>query len=176
MAHSSRPQRQFPIRKRSKVWSDGPLTTVLTVTGNGVTGWTLGQTSLGGVTIGRVHGICSFVLTAATTIGDGFAGALGIGIVTADAFAAGSGSMPSPTGDQDWGGWLFHKHFDLHAATATEGDGMNALSNYTRMEIDTKAMRKMAPNETIFATVGVVITGTATMLVNGNTRMLALLS
>ncbi len=174
MAHSSRLPRQ--TRQRSKIWNDGPITTELTVTTNGVTVWTTGQTALGGVTIARIHGIVTFSLIAATAIGDGFAGAMGIGIVTADAFAAGSGSMPSPTGDQDWGGWIFHKHFDVHASTSTEGDGQNALSNYQRMEIDTKAMRKMAPNETIFGSVGVVINGTADMRVNGNTRMLVLLS
>ncbi len=174
MAHFARNQRQSP--RRSKIWNDGPLTTVLTITGSATASWTLGQTALGGVTIARIHGVIDLILTATAASSNGFIGAVGLGIVTTDAFLAGGASLPDPLGDQAWGGWLYHQHFDVRSITATLADGVNASSCHQRIEIDTKAMRKMKPNETLMGRIETTETGTATMLAFANTRMLVLLS
>ena len=114
----------------------------------------------------------------ATTIGDGFtAFTAGLGIVTADAFSAGAASMPTPEGDRDWGGWLwFHSGGALISRSVTEVDEGFPLGAL-RIPIDTKAMRKMSPNETIFGAVSFTTEiGTATVSFVGRTRMLFLLS
>jgi len=68
----------------------------------------------------------------------------GIIIVSADAFAAGSASMPSPTSDLDapWS-WFGTMLLMAQEAVAT-ADGQN----WARLEIDSKAMRRMKTNET----------------------------
>jgi len=73
-------------------------------------------------------------------------GALGIAIVNSDAFAAGAVSIPGPVSDSDWGGWFvwrsFAGHYEFHDASAT-------LLGSWQIEIDSKAMRKIGPNETL---------------------------
>jgi len=106
-----------------------------------------------GFTIVRLHGYMEVVLEAVSAIGGGFIGALGIGIVTADAFAIGQTAMPQPITDINWRGWLAYQFFSLHSTTATIADGGN--TNRISFDIDSKAMRKFPLNETIFASVQV---------------------
>jgi len=73
-------------------------------------------------------------------------GAMGIAIVSSEAAAAGVSSLPEPYTDADWGGWFvwrsFSHAFELQDATAS------FLASWS-MEIDSKAMRKITPNETL---------------------------
>ena len=73
-------------------------------------------------------------------------GAIGVGIVSVEAFTAGIASMPEPFADADWGGWYVWRSFayDIRFSDAT---GVNMID--WGFEIDSKAMRKMSPNETI---------------------------
>jgi len=91
---------------------------------------------------------------------DGFHGALGIGIVTDDAFAIGVTAVPDPIDDMEWDGWLYHRFWDIHSrGTFSNDDGhINAVS----FEVDSKAMRKMTEGDTLFAIVQVVEAATAT--------------
>ena len=41
-------------------------------------------------------------------------GAFGIGLVSAEAFAAGIASVPEPYADSDWGGWMVLQPFAFH--------------------------------------------------------------
>ena len=84
------------------------------------------------------------LLTAAAA-GDGFFGAVGIGIVTNQAFVAGVTSMPEPFDEVNWDGWMWHFFFDIRSVTATIGDGVNAASVSQLLTIDSKAMRKLEP-------------------------------
>jgi len=117
----------------------------------------------GGLTVGRIRGWCGLTLLSAAAAGDGFFGAIGIGIVTTAAHTAGSGSVPTPLTEEAWDGWMFHRYFDLRAITATIADGVNAFAAKVQIEIDTKAMRKLPLDMTLFGVTEVVESGTATM-------------
>ena len=71
-------------------------------------------------------------------------GAYGMGIVSAEAIAAGVASVPPPYTNNTWDGWLVHGYF---AAPTIFGSaiGMHNLSQ--TFEFDSKAMRKMDPGD-----------------------------
>ena len=179
MAHSGRSGRRFSSSpKRTTIWNDGPQsTTVQSVVGAGNTIWNLGQTSLGGVTIVRIRGEFCFWQRLATAIGDGFVrAAIGIGIVTTDAFAVGATAMPSPLGDVDWGGWMYYQAFGPIVGESTT-EVFRGPMMAVRQQIDTKAMRKIQPNETIFGAFATSVEiGTTQVDFGAMTRMLVKLS
>ena len=69
-----------------------------------------------------------------------------MGIVSAEAFAAGVASVPEPFTDADWGGWMqwraFSYQFEFGTAAAVNYPNWN-------FEIDSKAMRKVESNEVL---------------------------
>ena len=96
-------------------------------------------------TIVRTRGIVSvFPTSAAADLN--IVGAVGMGIVSDQAFDAGVASMPEPMTDANWGGWLVWHAFSYHLEFGT-----NASINYPRwdFEVDSKAMRKVGVNETV---------------------------
>ena len=165
--------------RRTTLWNEGPFSQVvqaITAASNAIVG--TGQTALGGVTIVRIRGELMLWLSVATAIGDGFTRvAAGIGIVTQDAFLAGGASLPSVIDDADWGGWMwYHAGSSIVGLSVTESENTGPLS-MVRVPIDTKAMRKISPNETIFGQVSTnAEIGTATLNFQMNTRMLVKLS
>ena len=179
MAHSSQPRLRTRSAKRTVIWNDGPNSTVVQSLSAAVnTVWTLGQTALGGVTIVRIRGSIGLWLETATAIGDGFTRvSIGIGIVTADAFSTGVGAMPGVISDKNWGGWMFYSDLGpFIGLSVTEGENTSPLAQ-VRVPIDTKAMRKVAPNETVFGMVSASAEiGAATLSFVGDTRMLVKLS
>jgi len=122
------------------------------------------------LTIIRTHGFMEFILSTADASLSGFNFAAGIGIVSADAFAVGSGSMPDPFDDIGWPGWLWHRMGAIHTPLAlAAGSGP---TNTMTWEIDSKAMRKLGLNEVAFIKVqgGEVVNAAVT--VRAATRML----
>ena len=79
-----------------------------------------------------------------------FTGAIGSCIVSAEALAAGVASIPEPFTDADWGGWFmwrpFAYRYEFQSAIGTN------YGNWT-FEIDSKAMRKISPNEAVVTVV-----------------------
>ena len=73
-------------------------------------------------------------------------GALGVGIVSTDAFGAGAASVPGPFLQADWPGWFvwrsFSYHFEFQDATGIHYPMWD-------FEVDSKAMRKVSQNETV---------------------------
>ena len=73
-------------------------------------------------------------------------GAFGIGVVSDQALAAGAASLPGPWTDKNWGGWLvwmpIAHRYEFHSA-------VGALLASVEQEIDSKAMRKVHPNESL---------------------------
>ena len=73
-------------------------------------------------------------------------GAFGMGIVSAEAFVAGTASIPLPFSDSDWVGWFmlrsFAYQYEFHSAVAS-------LISSRSWEVDSKAMRKVGPNEVL---------------------------
>jgi len=88
--------------------------------------------------------------------------AIGLGIFSSDAFAVGAGSLPGPITDAGYS-WVWHRLFSLGPAL----DGTQNVQNIGQnipFEIDSKAMRKMHPNETMgFVAEGLVINGGGTV-------------
>ncbi len=165
----------FPNRvrtRRNTDWSFGPDILVQTVS---TSTKLLGTTSLTVTeqqTIVRIRGLFHVTLTAAAAADNGFAGAVGIALVNSDAFAQGINSIPGPVTDAHWDAWMFHSFFDVRSITATIADGVNAVAVEQRVPIDSKAMRKWDPAETLIIMAEFVETGTATARVNADMRML----
>ena len=120
-----------------------------------------------GNTVVRIRGMIELILTSASALGDGFHGAFGIGIVTAQAFGVGISAVPTPVTEVEWEGWLWHQFFSIHAPTAAQ-----VSDNRQVIEIDTKAMRKIGANEVVFLMVEATEVGTSGLIARAGTRML----
>ncbi len=70
-----------------------------------------------------------------------------MGLVSDQAFAAGAVSIPGPWSDPDWGGWFvwipWSFRFEFVSGTGIQMPGS------VQIPIDSKAMRKVQPNETL---------------------------
>jgi len=169
--HSSRLIRPRTGKRRKTEWFQGvgdAAETVfsassVSILGSGVI------TSFGEETLIRTRGLFAAVLESATSVGDGFFGAIGIGKATSSAFAAGIASLPTPLTEINWDGWLYHSFFSLHSSL-----GQN--ENQLVMVIDSKAARIVGTDETLYAAIEVVEIGTAIMSVHLDTRMLSKLA
>ncbi len=119
-----------------------------------------GVTFLEKGTIVRLRGILSCTLQVATTIGDGFFGAVGVAVVQTPAFTAGIASVPTPITEANSDVWLWHSFFDVRFAKADASDG----SGLQRFDVDSKAMRIVEGAEsTLFAVIEVVEQGAGDM-------------
>jgi hypothetical protein len=103
-----------------------------------------------------------------TSAGDGYQGAMGIGLASSAAFTAGIGSLPTPITEAAWDGWLWHRFFSVHGGVA---DGSTNAGSY-QIEVDSKAMRKVSDEMTIFMAGEFTEIGTALMSVFFDSRML----
>ena len=164
--------------RRKTAWELGPggtTVTAITSTSSVILGAGASPTE-DGLTVVRTRGEFLAFLESATAEG-GFSGAFGIGKGSASAFAVGVGSMETPLDDEEWDGWLFHRYFTVKnptvgTATATDQPNSSAGSGILRLEVDSKAMRKLDIEDVIYAAVQVVVTGTAQVLINFNSRLL----
>ncbi len=99
---------------------------------------------------------------------------MGIKTATATAVAAGAGSIESPFVDVG-SDWLWWSSRDMRViSTGTVDTDSDAIGQqFTRVEIDSKAMRVMDINRVlIFVAQNTVIGGTQTIAVNGILRIL----
>jgi len=171
-------QRQGRSPKRKTAWAAGPNIVDSVLSATGTTLWTTGVqlTSPGEVTIARIRGSVHLTMIVSGAAGDGFRGAMGIGLVNFDAFTTGGvNSVPKPLDDEEWDGWMWYQYFDVRAVTATLSDGANAGSAHLRIPIDTKAMRKFNDFMILFGSVQLVESGAATVELQGDTRILGML-
>ena len=164
-----------PRSKRVTSWGFGPgdsALTSITATGQTVLGAGVALTLESKATVIRLRGQLDCYLIAAAAASDAFVCALGVGIVSNDAFQIGVTAMPEPIGDSSWPGWLYHHHFSLLQRTATEDNIFGGGTGY-RLEVDSKAMRKIGQNEVLTAILDVVELGTGpAMEVAFNSRIL----
>ena len=73
-------------------------------------------------------------------------GAIGLGIVSDEAFAAGVAAIPGPFDSADWDGWFVWQSFSYNYEFI-DGTGFNfSVWNF---EVDSKAMRKVSDGETM---------------------------
>ena len=177
----ARPRGFLPRRttsKRQTAWGFGPDEVDGSIGASGSQLWTNGIILVAEInaTIVRIRGKMRIQLLTATAAGDGFFGALGLCLVSTDAFVAGVASIPGPLNDLPWGGWIWHSFFDVRTITGTIADGVNAATASTLIDIDSKAMRKWGVNETLVGVIEHVESGTATAELQGDTRVLVKLS
>ena len=71
---------------------------------------------------------------------------LGMAIVTDNARAAGGTSLPGPINDESSDVWFWHRYVPLDAVSLTAGDP-TAITLNVRVEIDSKAMRKLVADQ-----------------------------
>ncbi len=71
-------------------------------------------------------------------------GAVGIGIVSAEAFTAGAASIPGPFSQAEWDGWMVWQPIQL---TFEHFTSASALLSSVQAVVDSKAMRKVGANE-----------------------------
>jgi len=124
------------------------------------------------LTVVRTRGIFDITLETAASVGLGYFGAIGIGVVTSAAFAIGVTAVPTPITEQSWDGWLYHSFFSVHRGL----DAGAGASQSMRLEVDSKAMRKLNVNETVMVVLEAVEIPTATAEVFFDSRMLVKLS
>jgi len=136
--------------------------------------WSVGQQALeDGLTLVRIRGQFTVCITATTTIGDGFQRfGLGICIVSENAFGVGATAIPAPLTDVGWDGWMWHYLGGQLRGFSTTELGV-APMEAVRVEIDTKAMRKIKESDIV---VGVIELGSevgaSTLEFAAETRML----
>ena len=179
MADRSRGFRQGRTTRPRRLtsWELGPggtAPTPSTAAGQLFLGSTVSPT-LDGLTLVRLRGTFDAYLNLATASNDGFAGAFGIGLTTTNATLIGATATPGPITDEAWDGWIFHKYFSLkspqaHAAGAAPAG--ETLPGHVNIEVDSKAMRKVVVESSIFAMVELVEVGTAGVEFHFNSRML----
>ena len=163
-------------RRRLTSWEEGPGGTG-TATRSAVGSAFIGSVVnplVDGLTLARIRGRLSMWLSAATSAGDGFTGAFGIGKATAAATAAGIASVPTPITEQSWDGWLYWQPVQIVAPAQTlEQGGMV----FDRFDVDSKAMRKLTEDDSIFAAIELTVeVGAASLEINFDSRILIFLS
>ena len=177
------PRRGFPARvqrtKRLTSWGFGPEDTGTGFSASGKALWTNSVLLAAGhtpATIVRMRGLVTVGIESATAADDGFAGAVGIALVTIQAFTQGVIAVPGPMLEMDWGGWLYHRFFDIRVVDNTIGNGVNAVRAIERWEVDSKAMRKWGDEFILVGVMEVVENATAVMRIHGDLRILLKLS
>ena len=117
------------------------------------------------------------LLKTASIAGAGCYGAFGIAKATSAAVLAGAASVPTPVTEEAWDGWLYHRYFSLVSpgpiAVGTARQQTNSdIATVLRLEVDSKAMRKLDVNEAFFAVIEVTAQDTFSMEWAFNCRML----
>ncbi len=172
----SSPGRVASLRRKT-AWTDGPGGTssaqVSTATpiflGSAV------QAAVEGLTVVRIRGYALVYLTVATSALDGFNGALGIGIASLAAVTAGIASVPTPITEAEAESWLWHEFFAVKGSAAFAAGAApigSSVQLATRIVIDSRGMRKLPSDLSLYASIEAAETGTAVMQVELNTRML----
>ena len=163
--------------RRKTAWQIGPFGQA-NVTAAGVLLFATGaQALVDGATIVRTRGELSVALGPSTTALAGF-DRIGFGmcIVSENAFGIGVTAVPTPITDIAWDGWLFHDLMSIFTIQDSE-TWSNSGSPFKRVEIDSKAMRKIKNTDVL---IGVMEfsseTGTATIEARLNTRVLVKLA
>ena len=105
--------------------------------------------TLGNTTITRVRG--GWSVQPQTYAADlNLIGVIGFGLVSDQAFTAGAASIPGLWTDPDWGGWFLWLPFQYRYEVTTDvGRLVLGGPGQGGGELDSKAMRKVAPNETL---------------------------
>ena len=100
------------------------------------------------VTILRCRGRVQAAFDESVQVGDRIALTMGLGIVSTDAATVGATAVPEPFTDCEYS-WLWWGSIHLESFLANGNVGNNFGSGMDRLEIDTKAMRRVKPAESL---------------------------
>ena len=123
-------------------------------------------------TVVRIRGELIVGVTASGGAGSNTNLTMGIKLTTASAFAAGGASVESPNTEigSDWIWWYAAPTRVADAIGSGSGTNVGVLD---RVHVDSKAMRKVSPNQVLILVVHNVVGGsTQTIAVNGTIRVL----
>ena len=95
---------------------------------------------------------------------------IGIGIISSDAFAAGAGSVPDPLSETDYP-WLWWSTIPLVNDLQIAGESLQ-LAVVARVEVDSKAMRKVKPGQSLAVIYQTSAAVSATNIQQANIRVL----
>ncbi len=143
----ARPHRSFPRSagsKRQTDWIGPALQGFIAVASGGATIIHSFPFETSG-TIVRVRGNIA-VKPQAVSADLSIVGAYGMAVVSAEAFTAGVASVPEPMTDADWAGWFVWRSFS-YSFEFNDATGINFVP--WNFEVDSKAMRRVRPNEVI---------------------------
>ena len=167
-------RRQFPVSQRRRTgWDNGSggIATLNTVTSTSVALVGSGFIIFAdGNTIVRTRGMIQCILTAADAPLSGFRGAFGICIVSEDAFAVGVTAVPDPVDDAEWDGWFWHQFYSLMQPITFAAQ--STASAILTIPIDSKAMRKIGATDVVVLVGEHIESGTASMTVVADSRLL----
>ena len=159
MARGFRSVQQAP--KRQYIWSNVLIFSAGTGIGTAKSTGALGALGVAtsGATLVRTRGQLMFHMDTGAAF-DAITVAVGLGIFSSDAFAAGAASLPGPITDVDYD-WIYHRVALLESFSATESDA--SIQQNLQIELDSKAMRKMKPSQTMgFVFEGSIVAGAPT--------------
>ena len=133
-----------------------------------------GQEAQTALTLVRSRGNGMFFLDPGA-VGDVMEVALGLIIVSSDAFAAGVASVPGPLSDLD-AEWIFHTVKELGPGSLAS-QAEDSLVQVHHFEIDSKAQRKLKPGDVVAMVFeGAIHAGAPTVDVSASVRTLLMLS
>jgi len=171
-------------QRRLTSWEEGTggiVATVFTTSGSAFLGSAVAPT-VDGLTLVRTRGQWSGYLESASAARSGYTGAFGIGVATTAAVTAGVASVPTPITEQSWDGWLYWSSLVLTASSVIDGsaaadhDLVNPTMAAFREMIDSKAMRKLKEEDSLYAVVEVTLIGTSALVLRHDSRILLKLS
>ena len=168
--------------RRSTSWGSGPKTGTdglpVIISASGVQlGGIVAAPSLEGLTVVRMRGEMLIRLTTGSSLDDGFFGAVGVAVFTDAAIAVGVSAVQSPIAEEGWDGWLWHRYFNVFAggvvgSGAATADNQGGESMTLRVEVDSKAMRKLPVGNSVGVVWEATEQGGATVSWAFNSRLL----
>ncbi len=169
-AFRPRGQRSSGVARDWGAGTGGTGVTLINATGSTILGAGV-QTTGSELTLLRTRGIVDlFTKGTVATDGNGFFGAVGIGVFTDQAFTAGVASLPTPLTDSFSNVWLWHQYISVHVGDQSEYSA--GPESAQRVMIDSKAMRKFDANQVLACILEVVEIGTMEMNVFHDSRIL----
>ena len=171
-------QRTGVSKRRQTDWSVGPSGALeLTATGAGLFSNTA-VADRAGETIVRTRGELLVYMSSVTGALDGAIFAAGLCIVSENAAGIGVTAVPHPLTDISWDGWFWYYTGQIEAAgDVTEAQFQGQLGAMAvRLEIDSKAMRKVKETDVIIGVVEIIESGTVAIQFRLNTRILGKLA
>jgi len=171
--------------RRKTSWALGPKSGIGGGVGSNLTASSVvlgavgAAAALDGITVIRIRGELMLRLNTASSQGNGFHGAVGVGLARNPAFTAGIASLPTPITEEFQDNWLWHQYFACLANGAITAAGVSLSGGQSdgttaalRVQVDSKAMRKLNIGDTIYVAIEATEVGTAQLAWSFNSRML----